>query len=139
MTASPQPVEFLYGIRTGHYDGNDDWQDPQVVAFRITKKTPRRIYYVAEEFVAYAPRIRYVDRQEIERTGQLIRRTASWWEPDFALHLTPPVLERPKIPSSVSLKAEMAAAHPDRGGSDAEFIAARQRYERARTAERGRP
>ena len=29
----------------------------------------------------------------------------------------------------------MAAAHPDRGGTDAEFIAARNRYENARTKE----
>ncbi|MFJ5090000.1 hypothetical protein [Streptomyces sp. NPDC088674] len=30
------------------------------------------------------------------------------------------------------LRAAMAAAHPDRGGTDAEFIAARSRYENAR-------
>jgi hypothetical protein len=38
---------------------------------------------------------------------------------------------RPKaqpLPDIAALKAEMAAAHPDRGGTDAAFIEARKRY-----------
>jgi hypothetical protein len=34
------------------------------------------------------------------------------------------------------LKAEMAASHPDRGGTSAAFIAARQRYVAARRQQR---
>ncbi|MBH0245845.1 hypothetical protein I3W98_28000, partial [Streptomyces cavourensis] len=50
------------------------------------------------------------------------------------LHLNPPEIpSQPKPPSLAELKAAMAAAHPDRGGTDEAFIAARVRYERART------
>lgn len=42
------------------------------------------------------------------------------------------LLRRPTPPSLPELRAAMADAHPDRGGSDEAFIAARQRYERAR-------
>ena len=35
-------------------------------------------------------------------------------------------------PGLGQLKATMLAAHPDKGGSDGEFIAARRTYERAR-------
>lgn len=127
------PVEFLYGIEAGHWEGNDDvWVPHRVVSFRITKKTPKRIYYVARDWGQ--PEIRFVDRQRLEADGEIWRRSAQWWEPDIRLYLNPPVIEQAVKPDLAELKAAMAAAHPDRGGSDTEFIAARQRYERARTA-----
>lgn len=136
---TPQKVEFLYGIDSTVSDDSRFYEPPRVVQFRITKKTSKRIYYVAKEFVEYAPRIRYVDRQAIERDGHVTRRTGGWWEPDLTVYLQPPSVERPKAPTVAELKAAMAAAHPDRGGTDAEFIAARARYERARAAEGVRP
>lgn len=122
------PVEFLYGIEAGHEEGND-WVPTRVVTFRVTKKTARRIYYVARDWGR--PETRFVDRQRIEADGEIWRRSAQWWEPDIHLYLNPPVIEQATKPDLAELKAAMAAAHPDRGGSDAEFIAARQRYERA--------
>lgn len=127
------PVEFLYGIEAGHWEGNDDvWVPHRVVSFRITKKTAKRIYYVACNW-GHRPPIRCVDRQQIETHGEIRPRSRHWFEPDNHLWLNPPVIEPAAKPDLAELKAAMAAAHPDRGGSDAEFIAARQRYERART------
>lgn len=124
MTQPPATTEYLYEL----WDAN--WDDGPLGNYKIrrhpiTKKTPRRIY-----FTYLNGRTGYVDRQRIEAAGEIyhgqtLRR----------LHLTPPeVPSRPKPPSLPELRAAMAAAHPDRGGTNAEFIAARARYERARTA-----
>lgn len=130
---TPAPVEFLYGIEAGRYDGNDSWQPQHVVAFRITKKTSRRIYYDANLLGGHPARIRYIDRQTIEARGEITRKAGHWFEPDLQLYTQPPQIFPPQWRLDLPrLKAEMAAAHPDRGGTDAEFIAARQRYEQAR-------
>lgn len=122
-------AEFLYGIEAGHEDGND-WVPTRVVRFRVTKKTARRVYYLPRDWGH--PEQRFIDRLALERDGQTRRRSAGWWEPDITVYLNPPVLEDVRQPDLEELKAAMASAHPDRGGSDAGFIAARQRYERAR-------
>lgn len=129
MAADPTPVEFLYGIEAGHDEGND-WVPTRVVRFRVTKKTPRRIYYLPRDWGK--PEQRFVDRLALERDGEVHRRSAGWWEPDLTVYLHPPVLEEVRQPSVAELKAAMAAAHPDRGGTDEAFIAARHRYEKAR-------
>lgn len=125
------PIEYLYGIEAGHEEGND-WVPTRVVRFRVTKKTPRRIYYLPRDWGQ--PEQRFVDRVALERDGEARRRSAGWWEPDLTVYLNPPVLEETQQPDLAELKTAMAAAHPDRGGSDSEFIAARQQYERARMA-----
>lgn len=126
-------VEFLYGIEAGHEELND-WVPARVVSFRITKKTPRRIYYTRET-LGTRRLVGFVDRQAIERDGQVRRRSSGWWEPDSTVYLEPPELpSAAPRPDLGELRAAMAAAHPDRGGTDAEFIAARERYERARAA-----
>lgn len=121
-------VEYLYAIEAEGYDGNDDWHPARVVQFQITKKTPKRIYYRTRD----GRPERFVDRLALERDGQVVRRSAGWWEPDLRVYLKPPVIEQAKKPTVAELKAAMAAAHPDRGGSDEAFIAARGRYETAR-------
>jgi hypothetical protein len=128
----PAPVEYLHAIQAGRYDGNDDWQPAHAVTFRITKKTPRRIYYVARDWGAGPGHVRYVDRQEIEAKGEIAPASRHWWQPDAHLYLAPPVVEQVTVPDLAALRAAMADAHPDRGGTDADFIAARARYERAR-------
>ncbi|MFJ4738748.1 hypothetical protein [Streptomyces sp. NPDC088775] len=128
------PVEFLYGVDSGVSDDSRFYRPPRVVKFRITKKTPKRIYYVRRDDGLTAS-TGFVDRQRIEADGEIYSRTRGWWAPDFHLYLEPPFLEQAKQPSITELKAAMAATHPDRGGSEAEFIAARQRYEHARTKE----
>ncbi|WNI19209.1 hypothetical protein [Actinacidiphila sp. ITFR-21] len=134
-TATPAPVEFLYGIDSSVDDDSTRYRSPHVVQFRITKKTPKRIYYVASRDWDRHPRIRFVDRHRIEADGEIYRRSAGWWETDNHLYLNPPELRQPAKPDLPALKAAMAAAHPDRGGSDAEFINARQQYETARNRE----
>jgi hypothetical protein len=135
MTGQPAVIECLYGIEAGHYDGNDEWQPQRVVAFRITKKTARRIYYDANLTGNRAAQIRFVPRQLIEAEGTVCRKSAGWWESDLQLWLEPPQTWPPKQqPDLNQLKSEMAAAHPDRGGTDEAFIAARRRYEDAKAA-----
>lgn len=130
---APEPVEFLYGIQSGRYDANDDWTDAHVVRFPVTKKTPKRIYYDAREWGTRA-HIRFVDRRRIETDGEIRPASRHWWEADSCLHLTEPVISTADTPDLPTLKAAMAAAHPDRGGTHETFIAARQRYENARSA-----
>lgn len=78
--------------------------------------------------------IRYIDRQAIEEAGQVSRKSGHWWEPDLRLWLTPPTIWPPQQqPDLAALKAQMAAAHPDRGGTDEAFVTARALYEKART------
>lgn len=137
MTA-PAPVEFLYAIHQG-YDANDDWKPAHVVSFRVTKKTPKRIYYVRRERIPGDLEIGYVNRQKIEATGEIYNHGAGgWWSPDFHLYLNPPEVPQYAKPDLAALKAAMHAAHPDRGGTDEAFIAARERYERAQRADLAR-
>jgi hypothetical protein len=124
------PVEFLYGIEAEHGSG-PNWVPTRVVKFRVTKKTARRIYYLPRE---WRDEQRFVDRLTLERDGQVTRKSGGWWESDLTVYLDPPVIEQTQSPDLIELKAAMAAAHPDRGGTDEAFIAARQRYDRARTA-----
>lgn len=134
LDAAVTPDEFLYGIDSTVSDDARFYQAPRVVRFRITKKTPKRIYYVASEAWEPAPRIGFVDRRRIEADGEVYLRNRHWSAPDFHLYLTPPTVEGAATPDLATLHSEMAAAHPDRGGTDEQFIAARTRYERARAA-----
>src|SRR5688500_18326251 len=132
MSAEVAAAEYVYGIDSSVSDDDRFYQDPHVVQFRITKKTPKRIYYIPENWGR--PVQRFVDRVALERAGQVRRRSAGWWEPDATVYLKPPELQQHAKPDLAALRAEMAAAHPDRGGSNEAFIAARQRYEQARKA-----
>jgi hypothetical protein len=131
-TSEIAATEFLYGIEAEHGSG-PGWTPARVVKFRITKKTPRRIYYLPHE---WRDEQRFVDRAALECDGQVTRKSGGWWESDLTVYLKPPVLEEAQQPSLDELKAAMAAAHPDLGGNDEAFIAARQRYERAKTGGR---
>lgn len=122
-----EPVGYLYAIEPGRYALDDQtWIPGGIVQFPITKKTARRIYYLRPRYRSeWEPG--YVDRQELERTGSV--RATRW----LMLFAEPPELPKPAAaPDLKELKAAMAAAHPDRGGTDAEFIAARDRYVKAR-------
>ncbi len=125
-------TEFLYGIEAEHGSG-PDWTPTRVVKFRITRKTPRRIYYLPHE---WRDEQRFVDRAVLERDGKVTRKSGGWWESFLTVYLTPPVLAEVQEPNLAELKAAMAEAHPDRGGNDEAFIAARQRYERAKESVR---
>jgi hypothetical protein len=135
-------VEYLYGCSRG-----------RPVRFRITKKTPKRIFYLRAAEVLFtsgepdpspnfAPddsRTGLVNRQKIEADGEIYNRARHWCRPDWHLWLSfQPEWRRDRRPIAPadlhSLKMQMAAAHPDRGGSSAEFIAARERYVAAKQA-----
>jgi hypothetical protein len=127
---SAAPVEYLYGVDYGEHT---DFKSV-VVSFPITKKTAKRIYYVRSHRVPGDVEIGYIDRQELESKGEVWRRSGGWWEDDLCLYAEPPDVElsRPSEPDLAELKAAMAAAHPDRGGTSEAFIAARRRYVAAR-------
>lgn len=128
---APAAREFLYELWDANWDDGPfgNWQ---ILAHPITKKTARRIYFT---YSTGGHRSGYVDRQKIEADGEIYHGYTR-----RRLHLTQPEIpHRPKPPSLPELKQAMANAHPDRGGTDEAFIAAHQRYERARAAEGARP
>jgi hypothetical protein len=146
-------VEYLYG-----YSHVSD--DLSLYRFRITKKTAQRIYCVrGGEWIDEngEPRdfgnirstsddddvIGYVNRQKLEADGNVYNRGVHWCYPDFRLYVSLEAClgdryreEKLKPEDIRHLKAAMAAAHPDRGGSSAAFIEARSRYVAARRAAR---
>lgn len=139
----PDPTGYLYAVEPGRYALDDTtWIPGKVVQFPITKKTARRIYYLRPRFL-YMPgpdwEPGYIDRQELERHGSV---HVPYWHLLFAEppelpteHAVRPRRHRPEPaarPDLKQLKAAMAAAHPDRGGTSEAFIAARDRYVRAR-------
>jgi hypothetical protein len=116
--------------------------------FRITKKTTQRIYYMKGDRVydddlpdiGFVPRHRVADdwpgptwRELSDLEDRLERRHT----PKFFLKPLPPRFHDRQPPTKINLrklKAAMAAAHPDRGGSQAEFIKVRAEYEAALAA-----
>ena len=120
--AELERTEFLYELWDANWD-DGPLGNYKILAHPITKKTAKRIY-----FTLLNGRSGFVDRQKIEAEGEIYHGHSY-----RRLHLTrPEIPSRPKPPSLPELRKAMAAAHPDRGGTDAAFIAARQRYERAK-------
>jgi len=120
--ADPVSVEYLYQLWDANWD-DGPLGNYQILRHPITKKTAKRIYFTLTN-----GRSGFVNRQKIEADGEIYHRYTL-----RRLHLTPPEIpSRSKPPSLPELRKAMADAHPDRGGTGAEFIAARQRYERAR-------
>jgi hypothetical protein len=142
-----RPIEYLYARDSCWSDGPCPCEDLTGTArwnyhlkkFQIIKKTAQRIYYTRDpiSFVdgstyAFSRGTAFVDREKIEREGET--RTRKWWCSDYHLYLQPPQPEKESesAPDVARLKAEMVAAHPDRGGTSAAFIEARRRYVDAR-------
>jgi hypothetical protein len=124
MSATPDVIEYLYELWDAGWD-DGPLGNYEIFRHPITKKTAKRIY-----FTYLNGRNGFVDRQRIEADGEVYHGYTL-----HRLHLTPPEIPgRPKPPSLPELRKAMAAAHPDRGGTDAEFIAARARYEHALAA-----
>jgi hypothetical protein len=122
MTAAPATVEYLYELWDANWD-DGSLGNYQILRHEITRKTAKRIY-----FTYLNGRSGFVDRQRIEAAGEVYHGYTR-----RRLHLTSPEIpHRPKSLSLPELRKAMAAAHPDRGGSDEAFIAARSRYERAK-------
>ncbi|MFJ5155755.1 hypothetical protein ACIQCF_30125 [Streptomyces sp. NPDC088353] len=130
----------LYAIDFGYYDhGARQWVHSRVVRLPITKKTPRRIYYLRSSEPGEFEQ-GYIDRQHFEAHGWV------WSSRYNKIYAEPPEVPEdkpfdpapyraatvPSVDEVKRLKAEMAAAHPDRGGTSEAFITARQRYMEAR-------
>ena len=148
-------VEYLYAHE---YCWNDGYLCPcqslggedrvlyHTVKFQIVRKTKQRIYYCKDrsdllEKGFWRSNHRgtgYVGRQKIEADGSVWDLRGRYGRHDLYLsleHLLGDCLKWmhvPDTPNLLELKAEMAAAHPDRGGSNQAFIAARARYVAAR-------
>jgi hypothetical protein len=166
-TSGAHPVEYLYGRY--HHAGGEYIGDPElrgILAFPIVRKTKHRIFYkrrwiwfwpqLGEERawlqsapLHYENKVRFVDRGKLEATGEI--GTNHRWHEDWHLYLKPPYSwassraneepdeEKPDVFTLLRLKAEMAAAHPDKGGTSAAFIAARKAYVEARRKARAVP
>jgi hypothetical protein len=118
------PAEYLYELWDANWD-DGPLGNYQVLAHPITKKTGKRIYFT---YSTGGHRAGYVDRQKIEADGEIYHGYTR-----RRLHLDKPEIpDCPKPPSLPELRKAMADAHPDRGGSDEAFIAARRRYETAK-------
>jgi len=143
VMSAPRPIEYLYARDTlmcgfdggscpcERLTGRAKW-DYHVERLRITKKTAKRIYYLRFESTL-CTKTGFVDRQQLEAEGQVRRRSARWWEGDatvYAERPDPPVwfYLGEQQPDLSTLRAEMATAHPDRGGTSEAFIEARRRY-----------
>lgn len=118
------PVEYLYS--PWMYEDERGHLDTEVKLFRITKRTPKRVF-----FTAWSGRVKSVDRGQLEATGRAWIRDSG----GYSVHVdradaepTPREATEDKIKR---LRNEAAAIHPDRGGDPAEFRAAHARYRRA--------
>ncbi|MFE0845313.1 hypothetical protein [Streptomyces rochei] len=121
------PTEYLYELWDANWD-DGPLGNYRVLRHEITRKTPKRIY-----FTRGGSRPAFVDRQRIEANGEIFYRPIA-----RTLYLAPPEIpHQPKRASLAELKQQMANAHPDRGGTDEAFIAARQRYEVAKARQDG--
>ena len=124
-------VEYLY----------DYWGSKR---YRITKRTKERVYYVEQE-----PTYRnagewksefagWVDSKPLRtrftpKTKVFEKRLKDYeWRDLFLEPRRPETRTRESSPDLRKLKAEMAAAHPDKGGTCAAFREARERYVIAR-------
>jgi hypothetical protein len=155
-TSDARPVQYLFGS----WFGGEVECRLHLYRFRITKCTAKRIYYLrrSESIDEHGEpidhrhirdttfaEIGFVDRQKLEAEGHAYNRGRHWSASDWHLYASLEALladhgrnREPETPPDDlrRLKAEMAAAHPDRGGSSQEFIAARARYVTARRAMR---
>jgi hypothetical protein len=155
-TSDAHAVEYLYRAwRHGHDLATS------VEVFRIVKQTKERIFYVKLEershrwdgkrWIIEKPshwhhindEIGFITCRDLDRRD--LHHGSYYWTLSDAHLKTAPRLWGQAAESTpenlAELKAAMATAHPDRGGSNAAFIEARKRYvearRRARTSAKG--
>jgi hypothetical protein len=163
-------AEYLYAAYSSSWiDDMTCKRDERVIAYQITRKTAKRIYYIRRPGTPEwndPPVIGYVSRQEFEADGRCPGgqpgrcehghygehgdgpgeiRTNPYHDHDYHLFATREAAEEDLFrwereqeckrkeaePELRQLRREMADAHPDRGGTNEQFMAARKRYERA--------
>lgn len=124
------PIEYVYGLLHHVSDDSfepDHWSTP---AFRVTRKTAKRVYYDRGDDYGEG----FIDRAVFERDGKATNRGRHWSYADRTLYVEPqPRPEHRYLPPDLpGLKKAMADAHPDRGGNREEFEKARTQYLRAK-------
>jgi len=145
-TSDARRVEYLYAYDVGWSDWGERYVD--FYRFRVTRRTAKRVFYVRDaEFIDESgePRddgavrnrdgeIGFVHRGTLAKDGFATNRSRVW-EPDYQLYASLAALHADREHGAdappadlAALKRAMAAAHPDRGGSNEAFIAARERY-----------
>jgi hypothetical protein len=163
-------VEYLYAAYSPAWvDDMTGKRDERVIAYQITKKTAKRIYYIRRPGTPEwndPPLIGYISRQEFEADsrcpgdrpdrcehgywsdhgdgpGEIL--TNHYHDHDYHLFATREAAEdylfrwereqerkrQEAGPELRRLRMAMADAHPDRGGTNEEFIVAREAYQRA--------
>lgn len=144
-TADAGVIEYLYGTVNYWPDDGYGTEVRKVVPFRVTRKTAKRIYYIRRQHAPGDVVTGYIDRQVLERDGEVRNRGTDWFAPDGTLYGTREAAEeylfgadrererqrQERGPDLKRLRQEMAGAHPDRGGTDEQFMAARERYKQA--------
>jgi hypothetical protein len=145
-------VEYLYSVDR-HDEGWGSWGS-SIKRYRIVKRTKARVFYArsferidihGEPDPRYPPsrrfgsdEIGFVDRQKLEADGEVTNKGRHWSSDDYKLYASlDDMLARHRGPDDnppdlAALKEAMAAAHPDRGGSNEAFIKARRIYVDAR-------
>jgi hypothetical protein len=110
-------TEYLYDRRNKH---------------RIVKRTEKYYQYVEETK-------RTIHRDRVDEAGEMWESASPihWWRDvslvkKFSTKPPPPPKPKPRAKSLRTLKKEMVAAHPDKGGTNTAFIAARRAYVEAR-------
>lgn len=140
---STAAVEFLYV--PSHYNNSYTGETRRwVQGVPIAKKTAKRIYYQDDRgHPGDIIKLRYIDRAKFERDGKIRIPDASYYLHGHMFFATEPAAEAdlytwnarpvPKV-AIKDLWQAMVDAHPDKGGTDEQFIAARERYELAKVS-----
>jgi hypothetical protein len=115
-TSDARPVKYLYFFSRG---------------YRIIKETAQRIYFSKRDCEDEDSPFGYLDATRVGFISRTKLAASEYWSLN-----PPPPRGAEKPPDLAQLKAAMAAAHPDRGGSSVAFIAARAAYVEARRAQR---
>jgi hypothetical protein len=118
------PVEYLYS--PWMYEDERGHLDTEVKLFRITKRTPKRVF-----FDAGRGRAKSVDREQLEREGRVWVREFGGYSVYANRADAEPTPREATEDKIRRLRVEAAALHPDRGGDPIEFRAAYARYQRA--------
>lgn len=142
--------DYVYSVKIA-MDGTGDGAKMVPVPFRVTKITPKRVFYLVPNPAGQQPDFisASVNRQELENAGPqdlwLTRR--AYGRRDSQLFPVRKAAEaycrhwsaraaggKPPDEAAVEqLRRGMLAAHPDRGGTAEDFIRAREAYLNART------
>jgi hypothetical protein len=131
----PVIVEYLYGTLSYFSDENEHVR--RVIPYRITKRTPKRVFYTRDEH-PFTLRSGSVDRQSLETHGVATNHARSYHSCDHRLYATSDaawasITPQPAVaPTLRQLRRAAAEAHPDRGGSDTAFDAAWGAYQSAK-------